>query len=720
LSGGIRIRSDREIIEYLSSLIGKYEDTKGVRIWGITETGEPKQIAVTPDGKVEIAGTISAGPLETISTIGTLMAGNVTASIPYIQPIQGTVTVEELGSISEGKVTASISGGELTGSILGGTLETIGQIATVGVLGTVAMIKTGSITASIASGIIQHVGTVETIGTVKEGKVTASIIGGKLDIGSISEGKVVASISGGTIQEIVEVGTISEGRLTASIQGGKLEYVATIDRIQSLGTIESAMMGYDYDAGTLRAVKVADDGRLMVRLDPTTTLLPALHDAYDIGSDTYSYRYGHFSRAIYTGTLLADVLGEKTSGAEITIESKIKMGVNRIVRTVNDDYLNLCGGQDVFEGASITLAGQDVEAGMARIRCGGDALSSPSSAGGILFQVRAAGVTTPLAKITGDGKVGIGTTSPAEKLHVASGNILLDNDYWIKWKDSSGSPQSLIIYNAADKLLFFNRKTASDISAISFYTTDADGAIQSRLYIQSGVDSPLISLYSRPATDTKTLISSPTIRLWGAYWDGAASQTRFAEIQYHITSTTPTSELALRVAETTRLRITDADEILPRTDNVGSIGTNSYRWALVRAVTITQGDLNFARSLGKVKEKVLIGYDDEGNPIYEEVEKSLGDEILFTMTEEYDEKSGKWKLVTKNKKGEKILDLEEDGKLKPKAGLVTEDILFSPSDQPCPKCGKRFEVGDIITLRVSEVLRDGSFKARPIHLKCAG
>jgi len=165
--------------------------------------------------------------------------------------------------------------------------------------------------------------------------------------------------------------------------------------------------------------------------------------------------------------------------------------------------------------------------------------------------------------------------------------------------------------------------------------------------------------------------------------------------------------------------ILDSDVIRPPQDNYGNLGTSSYRWALVRAVTVTQGDLNFARSPGRVKEKVQVGVDEEGNPIYEEVEKSLGDEILFTMTEEYDEKSGKWKLVTKNKRGEKILDLEEDGKLKPKAGLVTEDILFSPSDQPCPKCGRKFEVGDLIALKVVNVSENGEFRARPIHLKCA-
>ena len=87
-----------------------------------------------------------------------------------------------------------------------------------------------------------------------------------------------------------------------------------------------------------------------------------------------------------------------------------------------------------------------------------------------------------------------------------------------------------------------------------------------------------------------------------------------------------------------RIVFEQADIIIrPYTDNVGSVGTDSYRWALVRAVTVTQGDIG-----------------------------------------------------------------------------------FGPEDQPCPVCGKKFEVGDVVVLKVHKVLESGEFRARPIHLKCAG
>jgi len=77
--------------------------------------------------------------------------------------------------------------------------------------------------------------------------------------------------------------------------------------------------------------------------------------------------------------------------------------------------------------------------------------------------------------------------------------------------------------------------------------------------------------------------------------------------------------------------------VRPPQDNYGSLGTDSYRWKLVRAVTVTQGDIG-----------------------------------------------------------------------------------FGPEDQPCPICGKRFEVGDVVVFKVHKVLGNGEFRARPIHLKCAG
>lgn len=165
-----------------------------------------------------------------------------------------------------------------------------------------------------------------------------------------------------------------------------------------------------------------------------------------------------------------------------------------------------------------------------------------------------------------------------------------------------------------------------------------------------------------------------------------------------------------------------APEVRPTADNRGSVGTSSYRWSLVRAVTITSGDLVFARSLGQVEEKVQIGVDEKGNPIYEEVTKSVGDEELFRFTEEQDPTSGAWKLALKaSRKNERIMEIDEEkGRLRVKGGAVMADVVFAPEDRTCPICGKSFEVGDSIILKVIAVEDDGYFRAKPVHVSCAG
>jgi hypothetical protein len=63
-------------------------------------------------------------------------------------------------------------------------------------------------------------------------------------------------------------------------------------------------------------------------------------------------------------------------------------------------------------------------------------------------------------RFTADGKVGIGTNSPSQKLHVSGGNILLDSQYGVRFNDgntriytNNDSPEDLIIEADQDLLL---------------------------------------------------------------------------------------------------------------------------------------------------------------------------------------------------------------------------------------------------------------------------
>lgn len=49
--------------------------------------------------------------------------------------------------------------------------------------------------------------------------------------------------------------------------------------------------------------------------------------------------------------------------------------------------------------------------------------------------------------------------------------------------------------------------------------------------------------------------------------------------------------------QTEKMRITDTGNILPPSDNTGNIGIDTRRWALVRAATVTPGDLVFENGI---------------------------------------------------------------------------------------------------------------------------
>jgi hypothetical protein len=65
-----------------------------------------------------------------------------------------------------------------------------------------------------------------------------------------------------------------------------------------------------------------------------------------------------------------------------------------------------------------------------------------------------------------------------------------------------------------------------------------------------------------------------------------------------------------------RMRIDGSGNIVPPTDNTGSIGTASKRWALVRAQTVTQGDLVYENGVRSTEDGDGIAfYNPQGTKI---------------------------------------------------------------------------------------------------------
>ncbi|MEQ1694803.1 MAG: hypothetical protein ABL901_03085 [Hyphomicrobiaceae bacterium] len=105
-------------------------------------------------------------------------------------------------------------------------------------------------------------------------------------------------------------------------------------------------------------------------------------------------------------------------------------------------------------GYALTLQSGGATSG-ATDKAGGDlVLSSGTSTGtgtsAITFKTFPAGSTgttdntaTTAMTITGAGNVGIGTATPAAKLHVSGGVILLDNSQFLSWKRTNGTTASV-------------------------------------------------------------------------------------------------------------------------------------------------------------------------------------------------------------------------------------------------------------------------------------
>jgi hypothetical protein len=172
-------------------------------------------------GFAVIAGSRIILPAE-IATI------DATAQIPAIATI-GTIQFANIsiGTVEVGTVSLVLEAGTI-GTILSGAVT-----ATVPAIGTIGTIQAGNITASVSGGVLQSIAT---IGTLQSGNVTASVSGGQLTyvgtIGTIQSGNITGSIANGqlssvgTVGVIATIGTIQSGHVSSD-QISKLTNVAT-------------------------------------------------------------------------------------------------------------------------------------------------------------------------------------------------------------------------------------------------------------------------------------------------------------------------------------------------------------------------------------------------------------------------------------------------------------------------------------------------------------
>lgn len=180
-----------------------------------------------------------------------------------------------------------------------------------------------------------------------------------------------------------------------------------------------------------------------------------------------------------------------------------------------------------------------------------------------------------------------------------------------------GTTRDVNLYRGGADIL----KTDDSISAVDIYSNQAN--LPYAMLLSNGK----VRTIPLNADGTNTLRDSPSLRLTGKYWDGSASVTRDADIFHRTLSTTPTSEIAFQIAGSDYFRVGDDgirchQDLLPDSDNARNCGNDTYRWALVRAVTITSGRHNFEdKFYVEETEDTLEFYDYKTNQLLMKLDK---------------------------------------------------------------------------------------------------
>ena len=314
------------------------------------------------------------------------------------------------------------------------------------------------------------------------------------------DGQILYSQSSRTMQLI----TANNPRLTLDSSGNLL----------SGTTSNSLLSNFNANAGGL----ILDD------IGSGATAFLATHGDKQIflGNDTSAnYLWGYSNHDLLFGTNNQPRMTINSSG-NIAIGGSSNVGTKlHIENPSGDAHIRLRGSANygvlftrhsdgaltgyVGSGAAVNLGGSDI------------ALSATLSGGSIRFQTNGTAATDEKMRIQNDGKIGIGTTSPEDLLHIKSGKIRIENTI-------VSNNDSTISYDNTDFLIDVDPNNARGsskfevkVDAVTGLTIDDNRRVgigttsPSQHLVVSGTGSQYIAVTSTNSSNTGVLFGDSDI-----------------------------------------------------------------------------------------------------------------------------------------------------------------------------------------------------------------
>ena len=463
--------------------------------------------------------TISSGNV----TISNVTTTNVTATTANVTTANvGTLTV--IGNTTAGgnvTITGNVSAanGTFTSANVSGTanVSTLAVISNVTIGGNATV--TGNVSMNVATITTANVTTTNTSSLVVTGNQTFVGTGNRI-LGDFSNATVASRVAfqTSTANSATTIEVLPSGTSTTSAVSVESDSAATNSSNLVLGmfgptdaSIRSGIRG----TGTYLPMTFYTGGSERMRIDTSGKLLIGTTTSIttNSGESPYTQTSGTDSRWAYQTAVFNNSAGA-IGGLFIAKSRGTTVGSYTAVQS--GDAI----GRIAWSGADGTTMTSQVAEIIATVDA---AVSTGIVPGRLLFYTsNTSGTSTERMRIDSSGNVGIGTSSPSQKLEVA-GNVLLSNNQYLGVKDTTGAAVGFPILTGSNDAIF--GYLASGTTGISTYQFRSGNNVErmridssGNAYIETGLlwqYAPTPTTKAAAATLTAAELSTDIITLTG-------------------------------------------------------------------------------------------------------------------------------------------------------------------------------------------------------------